>query len=198
MIMEPIILASSSPRRQDILKKLNVPFRVVVPSFNEVLPPDISVTDAPEYFASKKVESVVKQCSNNQNVAWVLGADTAIIYDGKLYGKPSGREEAEQFLRTFSGKTHLVITAIAVFNGSINYLDTRVSRNEVTFKTLTDEEIEWYLNTGEWHGVAGAYRIQENAELFITNIKGSVSSITGLPIFEFYDIMHEQGYSLLE
>ncbi|MBQ0167331.1 MAG: septum formation protein Maf [Treponema sp.] len=196
--MEPIILASSSPRRQDILRKLNVPFRVVVPSFKEVLPPDISVEDASEYFASKKVESVVKQCSANQTVPWVLGADTSVIYEGKLFGKPSGRDEAEQFLRTFSGKTHQVITAIAVFNGELNYFDTRVSRNDVTFKELTDEEIEWYLNTGEWHGVAGGYRIQENAEMFITEIKGSVSSITGLPIFEFYDIMHEQGYSLLE
>lgn len=196
--MEPIILASSSPRRQEILKKLNVPFRVVVPSFEEIKPDDIPIEEAPEYFAAKKVESVVKQYSNEQNVTWVLGADTSIIYGGKMYGKPADREEAERFLRTFSGHTHKVITAIAVFNGSINYLSTRVSVNEVTFKTLTDEEIEWYLNTGDWHGVAGGYRIQENAELFIKKIKGSVSSIIGLPIFEFYEIMREQGYSLLE
>lgn len=196
--MEPIILASTSPRRQEILKNLNIPFKVIPANFEEIKPEDISAEDAPEYFASKKVESVARLFPAEQTIPLILGADTAIVYKGKLYGKPADRNMAEEFLKTFSGKTHSVITALAMFNGQLNYLSTRVSKSTVTFRKMTQEEIDWYLNTGEWHGVAGAYRIQGLAQCFITSIKGSTSGIIGLPISDFYDLISEQGYSLLE
>ncbi|MCQ2611990.1 MAG: Maf family protein [Treponemataceae bacterium] len=196
--MEPIILASTSPRRQEILKNLNIPFKVIPANFEEIKPDDISAEDAPEYFASKKVESVARLFPAEQTIPLILGADTAIVYKGKLYGKPADRNMAEEFLKTFSGKTHSVITALAMFNGQLNYLSTRVSKSTVTFRKMTQEEIDWYLNTGEWHGVAGAYRIQGLAQCFITSIKGSTSGIIGLPISDFYDLISEQGYSLLE
>lgn len=196
--MEPIILASSSPRRQEILKSLNIPFRVMIPDISEVIPDDIKPEDAPEYLASKKVEAVVRSLPVDQIIPWVLGADTIIVLDGKIYGKPSSREQAGEFLRLFSGKTHKVITGIAVFNGQLHYLDTRTKISTVTFKTLSEEEINWYLDSGEWYGVAGGYRIQGKAAFFITEITGSFSSIIGLSISDFYDIMSQQNYSILD
>ena len=196
--MDPIVLASSSPRRQEILKFLNVPFKVIIPEIDETIPEDIKPEDASEYIASKKVEAVARKIPQDQTVPWILGADTTIILDGKIYGKPKSREEAEQFLKTFSGRTHDVITSIALFNGVLNYLETKTNRSSVTFKKLSKEEIEWYLNSGEWYGVAGGYRIQGKAQFFIKSIKGSYSSIVGLPISELYDIMRLQNYSILE
>ncbi len=196
--MEPIILASSSPRRQEILKSLNIPFKVIIPDINETVPDDVPVEKAPEYIASKKVDAVIRTFPPEQTIPWILGADTVIVLDGKMYGKPSSREEAGDFLRTFSGKTHKVITSIAVFNGQINYLDTRTNISTVTFKELSEDEINWYLDSGEWYGVAGGYRMQGKAAFFITKITGSYSSIVGLPISDFYDIMTQQNYSLRE
>lgn len=196
--MEPIILASSSPRRQDILKSLSIPFVVMPADIDETVPPEIPLEKASEYLASKKVEEVLKQTSKDQEVPWILGADTAIILDGKFYGKPANIEEAEQFLRDFQGKTQTVITSLALYNGKVHDLTTRISVNKVTFAPMSDEEIEWYLNTGEWHGAAGGYRIQGLASCFIKNMEGTVSSVVGLPIYELYDMLHEQNYSLLD
>lgn len=196
--MEPIILASSSPRRQEIFKQLNIPFKVISPSFKEERPDNITVKDTSEYFAAQKVRSVVKMFPVDQHIGWILGADTSIIYNDKLYGKPKDTEEAFEFLNAFSGNTHEVISSIALLNGDLQFLDTKVSKSTVTFKKLSKPEIDWYLSTGEWHGVAGGYRIQGLAQCFISKIEGSFSSIMGLPISEFYDILTEQGYKFIE
>lgn len=196
--MEPIILASASPRRQEILTSLNIPFKIMFPDIVETPPPEISLENTPEYLATQKVHSVIKMFPSEQTIPWILGADTAIIYDNKLYGKPENVDEAREFLTAFSGKTHQVISALALFNGKLNFLDTKVSVNQVTFKNLTNEEIQWYLDTDEWHGVAGGYRIQGKAQLFIKNIKGSYSSIMGLSISDFYEIMQAHNYSIIE
>ena len=196
--MEPIILASASPRRQEILNNLNIPHKIMFPNISETIPEGIALEDAPEYLATQKVQSVIKMFPPEQTIPWILGADTAIIYKDKLYGKPQNVSEAEEFLKVFSGHTHQVISALALFNGKLNYLDTRVSVNQVTFKKLTDKEIQWYLDTDEWHGAAGGYRIQGKAQLFIKNIKGSFSSIMGLSISDFYEKMQAHNYSIIE
>lgn len=195
--MEPIILASSSPRRQEILKKLNIPFLVHPSNFDEILPEDIPVEEASEYFAAKKVEDVVRSFPTDREIPWVLGADTVIIFNKKIYGKPKDRDQAFDFLKKLQGKTHDVITSIALFNGSLHYLATRKSVNKVKMAAMTDEEIEWYLSTAEWHGAAGAYRIQGLGSCFIEKLTGTESSVMGLPIFELYDILREQNYKFV-
>ncbi len=196
--MEPIILASSSPRRQEILKLLSIPFRVIMPNIDETTSALIDSEDVPEMLAREKVMAVIRSLPPQQEIPWVLGADTIVLKDGKIYGKPQNQEEAESFLREFSGKTHEVITALALYNGKKKITTTRVSRTKVTFKDLTEEELQWYLDTGEWHGAAGGYRIQSLASILITKIEGSQSCVTGLPIYELYDILQEQDYSILE
>ncbi len=196
--MEPIILASSSQRRQEIFKHLGIPYMVVMPEIKEEYPSDLPFDKIPEFLASKKIEAAIKILPQGQNVPWIFAADTLIFKGDKVFGKPENKEQAKEFLKELQDGTHTVITSIALFNGKINYLSTRTSSNKVTFAPMSDKEIEWYIETDEWHGVAGAYRIQGMASCFITRIEGSQSSIIGLPIFEFYDILKEQGYSLID
>lgn len=196
--MEPIILASSSQRRQETFKQLGIPYMVVMPEIKEEYPTDLEFEKIPEYLASQKIKAAMKMLPQGQNVPWIFAADTLIFKGDKVYGKPETKEQAVEFLKELQDGTHTVITAIALFNGKINYLSTRTSINKVTFSPISDKEIEWYIETGEWHGVAGAYRIQGMASCFISHIEGTQSSIIGLPIFEFYDILKEQGYSLID
>ena len=196
--MEPIILASSSPRRQQILKSLGIPYIVHPADIDETVPKGMKVDDAPEYIAARKVDAVVRKLSTEQEIGWVLAADTVVVYKNRIYGKPKDMDEAREFLKTLSGNTHKVITGVALYNGSVHYMSTRTSINKVTFAEMSDEDIEWYLSTSEWHGAAGGYRIQENGSCFIKKIEGTESSIMGLPIFELCDILREQNYRLFK
>ncbi len=195
--MEPIILASSSPRRQEILKMLNIPFQVIMPNIDETITSAVSIEEIPELLAMEKISAVIHSLPAKQEIPWILGADTVIVYNNKIYGKPESIEQATQFIKTFSGKTHTVITSLCLYNGRKKITTTRTNKSKVTFKEMTDEEIQWYVDTGEWHGAAGGYRIQSLASCFITKIEGSYSGVIGLPIFELYDILKEQDYSLL-
>ena len=196
--MEPIILASSSPRRQEILKMLNIPYRVIIPNIDETLTSAVDLEQVPELLAREKVTAVISSLPPEQKIPWVLGADTVILFDGQLMGKPENHEQAIEYLTMLQGKTHTVITAIVLYSGRNQQAKSRICKTEVTFNPMSNEEIEWYVETGEWHGAAGGYRIQSLASCFIKEIKGSYSGVIGLPICELYDILREQGYSILE
>ena len=196
--MEPIILASSSPRRQEILKMLKIPFRVIMPNIDETISTLLDHQEIPELLAREKVLAVIHSLPAGQEIPWVLGADTIISYDGQIYGKPENHEQAFEFLKKFQGNTHKVITALVLYNGKTKVTSSRICTTEVTFAPMTDEEIQWYVDTGEWHGAAGGYRIQSLASCFIEKLNGSYSCVIGLPIFELYDILKSQGYSILE
>lgn len=196
--MEPIILASSSPRRQEILKLLNIPFKVIIPNIDETISSAIEPEEIPEFLAREKVTAVIHSLPPQQEILWILGADTIILKEGKIFGKPDSRAQAEAFLREFSGKTHQVITSVVLYNGRKKTFISKNAVTKVTFSELSDKEINWYLDTEEWHGAAGGYKIQSLASCFIKSIEGTQSCVTGLPIFELYDMFKEQGYSLLE
>ncbi len=121
-----------------------------------------------------------------------------ILFNGKVLGKPENQEQAIEYLTALQGNTHTVITALVLYNGRERVTTSRLCETKVTFAPMSKEEIEWYVSTGEWHGVAGGYRIQSLASCFIKKIEGSYSGAVGLPIFELYDILKEQGYSILE
>ena len=196
--MEPVILASSSPRRQDILKLLHIPYQVIMPNIDETVSPSLPAENVPEIFAREKVAAVVHSLAADREIPWVLAADTVIIFNNKIYGKPSDQEEAAAFLRELSGTTHTVKTGIALYSGRTKTTVVRESVTEVTFKEMSEREIEWYIETGEWHGAAGGYRIQSLASCFIKKIQGTTSGVEGLPISELYDILASQGYSIIE
>ena len=196
--MEPIILASSSPRRQEILKMLKIPYRVIIPNIDETISTMLAHEEIPELLAREKVTAVIRSLPAGQEIPWVLGADTIISYNGKLYGKPQDQDEAFAFLKDFQGNTHTILTALVLYNGKTRSTTSKLCKTNVTFSPMTDEEIQWYVDTGEWHGAAGGYRIQSLASMFISHIDGSYSGAIGLPISELYDILKEQGYKILE
>lgn len=195
--MEPIILASSSPRRQEILKMLDIPFQVILPNIDETLTSSVDTEDIPELLAREKVSAVIHSLPSQQEIQWVLGADTVIVKNGKIFGKPQSADEAAEFLKEFQGGSHTVITAVVLYNGKQKSTTSRVAKTKVTFAPMSDDEIQWYLESGEWHGAAGGYRIQSLASIFIEKIEGSQSCVTGLPIHELYDMLKEQNYSIL-
>lgn len=196
--MEPIILASSSPRRQEILKMLKIPFRVIIPNIDETLSSAIDLEQVPELLAREKVTAVIRSLPAGQEIPWVLGADTIIIFENEVFGKPEDQSQAIEFLKRLQGHTHTVVTALVLYNGRNHITTSKICTTQVTFAPMTDQEIEWYVETGEWHGAAGGYRIQSLASCFIQKIEGSYSCVIGLPIYELYDILKEQGYSILE
>lgn len=196
--MEPIILASSSPRRQEILNMLGIPFRVIMPNIDETLTVMLEPDDVPELLAREKVTAVLNSLPPEQEIPWILGADTVIIKNEKIYGKPENQEQAEKYLHDLQGGTHTVVTALVLYDGRRKITLSETTKTWVTFSPMSDEEIRWYAETGEWHGAAGGYRIQGIASCFIKNIDGSQSCVAGLPINTLYDILKKQGYSLLE
>ena len=177
---------------------LKIPYRVIMPNIDETISTMLSHDEIPELLAREKVLAVIRSLPVGQEIPWVLGADTIISFQGNLYGKPQNQEEAFEFLKAFSGNTHTILTALVLYNGKTHATTSKLCKTEVTFSQLSDEEIQWYVDTGEWHGAAGGYRIQSLASMFISHINGSYSGAIGLPISELYDILKEQGYKILE
>ena len=190
--MEPIILASESKRRQDFFRLLNLPFTCIPSNVDESFDPAMDPRSAVEELAVRKVKKVLLDLQNE--APWICGADTLITLDGKFYGKPIDRCDAGNMLRTLQGRTHQVVSGVCLYKGRTKTFDCRSVVSAVTIAPLSDGEIEWYLNSGEWQGAAGSYQIQGLASCFISEIKGSFSSIVGLPIREFYVMLRNNGY----
>ena len=191
--MEPILLASGSPRRQEYLKLLGLPFTCMPSPVEEIYSQNAEPAAIAEELAVKKVSKILEMLKT-EAPPWICGADTLIALDGKIYGKPLDRNDAGQMIRAFRGRTHRVITALALYNGRTKAIDCRSTLSTVSFAPLSEGEIEWYLDSGEWQDAAGAYKIQGLASCFISSIEGSYSSIVGLPLREFYVILRDNGY----
>ena len=173
-----IILASASPRRRELLSVITENFEVLPSNTEEYVPENISAEETAEYLARIKALSVAE---NNKNQV-VLGADTCVLADGKILGKPKTKAEATEMIRILSGKTHRVITGCAIaLNDKILSFS---SITEVEFYPLDDGEIEEYVNSPEPYDKAGSYAIQGNASLFVKRIKGDYFNVVGLPIAE--------------
>jgi septum formation protein len=182
-------------RRQEYFRLLGIPFSIMPAQIDEtmrggpVLPPRAWAED----LAVRKVNKIVEILSSHLP-GWIFGADTLISVDDEIYGKPADRDDARDMLLKLQGRSHEVITAMALYNGRKKAVDCRSMVSEVSFASLGREDIDWYLDTGEWQGVAGAYKIQGLASCFISNINGSYSGIVGLPLREFYVMLKENGY----
>jgi septum formation protein len=192
--VEPIVLASGSKRRQEYFRLLGLPFSIIAPEIDEVPGESENPQESAEKLAIHKVQKVIGYL-RGRNPPWVCGADTLISVDGTVYGKPGNQNQAKEMLKTLQGREHHVITSVALYSGKANTIDCRSVVSEVIFSPLIDDQIEWYLGTGEWQGVAGAYRIQGLGSCFISGIRGSYSSIVGLPIHEFYAMLRDNGYA---
>jgi septum formation protein len=192
--MELIILASGSPRRQEYFRLLGLPFTVLPVRIDETIR-DASMEPraAAEELALRKLNCAL-EFPEGRDAAWVFAADTVVSLDGKIYGKAGNREEAGKTLSALSGREHRVITAMALHKGGKNTTDCRWAASVVSFAHLSEAEIQWYLDSGEWQGAAGSYRIQGLGACFVFSIQGSFSAVVGLPIRELYVMLRDSGY----
>jgi septum formation protein len=174
-----VYLASASPRRSELLRQIGVPFAVRAAAIAE----DPLAGEAPEAYvvrlAAAKAETVWAAVADSRPV---LGADTAVVLDADVLGKPETRAEAAAMLERLSGRTHRVLTAVAV--RYVGGVETRLSDSEVRFRATTAAERVAYCATGEPFDKAGGYGIQGHAAVFVESIKGSYSGVVGLPLYE--------------
>ena len=203
--MERIILASGSPRRQEYFRLMGLPFTCMPSSIDETPKPGLSPKQIAEDLAARKALAVAAQLppiDPNPSLTphssfpishLIFGADTIVVLDGEIYGKADSREEAKAMLLRLSGKRHEVITAMALHNRQNGKTDCRSVSAEVEFAPLADADIEWYLESGEWQGAAGSYRLQERGGCLIKSITGSPSAVAGLPLHEFFVMLKDNG-----
>ena len=178
-----IILASNSPRRKELLSGLNIPYEIkTLPDIDESYPDNLIGKDIAIYIAKEKANAYLDQLDDN---TLLITADTIVLLDGKIYGKPSDDTDAKQMLRDLSGKTHQVITGVC-----ITTKDKQVSfgvSSEVRFAKLEDDEIEYYVSSYKPFDKAGAYGVQEwIGYIAVEYISGSYFNIMGLPIQRLY------------
>lgn len=179
--MRSIYLASASPRRRLLLEQIGVPFASLMVDVDE----SRLAGEQPEAYATRlaiaKAQAGLASLERSANYP-VLGADTIVVCDGEILGKPQDKTDGLRMLRMLSGKSHLVITAIALADE--DHCKTAVSTSRVVFREITLAEAEHYWSTGEPIDKAGSYAIQGKAAIFIKEINGSYSGIMGLPLFE--------------
>lgn len=174
--MESIILASKSPRRQELIRNITEDFEVIVSDVEETLPEGISPEEAPVYLAGIKARAV--SAIHPDRV--VIGADTVVILDGEVLGKPRDAADAHMMLKRLSGRVHTVITGCSIIK---NGRERSFSEStKVGFYSLSDTEIDEYISTGEPFDKAGAYGIQGRAMLFVRGITGDYFNVMGLPV----------------
>ncbi|MCL1814812.1 MAG: Maf family protein [Treponema sp.] len=191
--MEPIILASGSLRRQEYFKLLGLPYNIMPAKLDEKPSPDQTPEEFTRDMSVRKINAIIDRL-RGRIPRWIFGADTVISVDGEIFGKAADRDGAKAMLLRLEGREHEVCTSVALFSGKNQNIDCRTVLSTVCLTPLSDKEIEWYLNSGEWQGAAGSYRIQGLGGCFATSIKGSYSAVVGLPIHELYRMLIENGY----
>ncbi|SJM93293.1 Maf family protein [Crenothrix polyspora] len=182
-----IILASASPRRKELLDQIGVSYRVVAADIDETVQPGELPLAYVQRMAAEKSAACELKCGKHLPI---LAADTTVVLGDVIMGKPKDKDDAFAMLRQLSGATHHVYTAISLRGNEHNQ---SVSMTEVSFKPLTDTELERYWHTGEPLGKAGSYAIQGLAAVFVQSIKGSFSGVVGLPLFETSQLLIKQG-----
>ena len=174
--MSRIILASQSPRRQELIGYILSNYEVIVSAVEETLPDGIAPEEVPAYLAGVKAQAVAAEHPDDV----VIGADTVVILDGQVLGKPKDRDDALHMLRSLSGKAHTVITGCAIIQDG--RMTTFADRTCVEFYPLSDREILDYIATGEPFDKAGAYGIQGRGSVLVKRIEGDFFNVMGLPV----------------
>ena len=184
-----LILASASPRRNDLLKQAGVPFCVVPSEFEE----ESVEHGEPFAYVRHLAEAKADDVAGNYPDSWVLGADTIVLDGERILGKPASANHAREMLRSLSGKAHRVLTGFAVVKKSENRILSEVVDTEVRFKPLSEAEIDWYVKTEEPFGKAGAYAIQGIGSFLVRGITGSYTNVVGLPVCEVIETLTGAG-----
>lgn len=188
-----IILASKSPRRQELLRLLGVEYKTLTEDVDETMDPQQSPLDEVRRVSACKAQAVADRvCADDI----VISADTVVVLDGQVMGKPKSEKEAVQMLSALSGRTHRVMTGLTVRQAS---RETSVTvTTEITFRALSEREIRAYVASGEPMDKAGAYGIQGGASVFVSHIAGDYFNVMGLPVCTLTQLLRSYGVKVLE
>ena len=182
-ITDKIILASKSPRRKQLLRQIDFDFKVVPSEIDE----DLSIKLRPflfvEHYANLKAQNVANKYQNS----WVIGADTIVVFNDKIMGKPKDKNESYSMLKELSGNTHNVFTGISIHHQNKDIMHTFHEKTIVEFKTLTNNCISYYINTYNTLDKAGSYGIQDWLSAFVKRIDGCFYNVMGFPLAKFYE-----------
>ena len=192
--MRSIILASQSPRRSQLLKQINLPFTVQVSSIEENIN---AIEGTPQHKTEQLALMKAKDVASRLKEGLVVGADTIVVLNSSIMGKPSNEEEAFSMLSQLSGRRHRVITGLALIDAAtgVTQLDHEVTM--VSFKNLTEKTIRNYISTGEPYGKAGAYGIQGIGAVLVKKIEGCYSNVVGLPLYKLSCMLEKFQVSAL-
>jgi len=187
----PLVLASASPRRAELLKAAGIGFDVIPADVDEAMDPEDTPAGYVRRVAQLKAEAVIPFAPGRT----ILAADTVVVVDNEVLGKPADAADARRMLRLLSGREHTVMTAVCLVNPAAESgrIQTRVARTTVEWAPLSDEDVDWYVASGEPMDKAGAYAIQGLASRFVTRIDGSYSNVVGLPVAVVYDLCKQTG-----
>ena len=175
MSAPPILLASTSPQRRAILVQLGIPFDVAAPAYEEHDPPDADAAELVARHALGKARSVAHAAGDRP----VLGVDTTVASNGRIYAKPDNAGEAEWMLGELSGRTHEVVSGLCLLTRTWEVVETAATR--VAFRTLTPRDVAAYVASGEWEGRAGGYAIQGRGAALVERVEGDYLNVVGLP-----------------
>jgi len=188
--MNRLILASSSPRRKELLELANLPFEILVSDIEETIPGNELPETIVQLLARQKAMAVAEKARD----AYVIGADTIVVYNGIILGKPKTTEDAYATLKMLSDKTHEVLTGVSIISPELEV--TFFERTKVTFWPLAEEEIKQYIASGEPMDKAGSYGIQGRGSLLVKKVEGDYFSVVGLPIARTVRELKKLGFSI--
>lgn len=196
--MISLILASASPRRVELLKQLGLEFEICPANLDESVDPSWSPEDIVKNLAKQKAEFVAAQVEKNGRNYILIAADTIVVLDGKVYGKPTSKQEAVSMLKELSGRCHQVYTGICLYSKSSNRYDLSHEVSSVVFRKLGDQEISAYVDTGEPMDKAGSYALQGTGCFLIEKIDGCYSNVIGLSVPLLVKMLRAAGYPVLD
>jgi septum formation protein len=195
--MYNLVLASKSPRRKEILKNANLPFHTFSLEISENLSENMSLDDALQELSRRKASAVIESESSHwSRPTIVLSADTIVVLDNEVLGKPVDRDQAKSYLTRLSGRAHEVKTAFCLWNLETEEILTDCVTSKVEFKTISDSELEIYLDTDEPYDKAGAYGIQGMGRSFVASYTNSFFNIMGLPIERVLEILQQKNWKI--
>ncbi len=192
--MTRFVLASSSPRRRELLASVGMAFDIVPSDVPEEHQPG----EAPEEYVARLSRDKAGAVSGKYPSRWIIAADTTVLFGDQLLEKPLHHADAARMLNLIGGRTHVVYTGVTLQNAGIGYSETRVAESEVRMLPLSEHDIEWYVATGEPLDKAGAYAAQGIGALFIDSIHGSYTNVVGLPLALLFQMMRKVGIDPLE
>ena len=180
-----LILASRSPRRKYLLRKAGLSFTVIPSAVDE----SGIRADSPDELVRLLAEAKALEIAGKYPESWVIGADTVVVIGKNILGKPASEAQAAEMLRQLSGRTHQVLTGYAICCQARDRMHSETVSTDVLFKTLSEEEIQWYVDTKEPFDKAGAYAIQGLGTFLVKSIKGSYTNVVGLPVCEVVEFL---------